>query len=185
MLPYEVAPSVGIHYTCLDGRVQTPLIPHFLFIIHPPERHLDNSILSNVNRLLERKYDWKPADHVWSMCLWMDAQHYVFVEDCVEIAYKARKHAGLLASEAEYLFSTSNMENNKNEKKNNSKKRLKQKSIAYKRHRENANARKSKFLDNMTPEQKEMKRLKDREYNQRKKAEKKVKTGNLDVQLNI
>ncbi|KAG6443763.1 uncharacterized protein LOC115456138 [Manduca sexta] len=68
------------------------------------------------------------------------------------------------------------MENDKNEEKRKSKKRLKQDSVAYKRHREKANARKRKFLDNMTPEQKEMKRLKDREYYQRKKAEKKVKT---------
>lgn len=65
---------------------------------------------------------------------------------------------------------------NKNEDKKKSKKRLKQDSIAYKKHREKANARKRKFLDKMTPEQREMKRLKDREYYQRKKAENKVKT---------
>ncbi|KAK9885072.1 hypothetical protein WA026_009296 [Henosepilachna vigintioctopunctata] len=65
---------------------------------------------------------------------------------------------------------------NKNEDKKKSKKRLKQDSIAYRKHREKAYARKSKFLDKMTPEQREMKRLKDREYYQRKKAENKVKT---------
>ena len=67
------------------------------------------------------------------------------------------------------------MENDKNEEKRKSKKRLKQNSIAYKRHRENANARKRKFLNKMTPEQKEMKRLKDREYYQRKKLKIKLR----------
>lgn len=74
------------------------------------------------------------------------------------------------------LFSTGNMENDKNEEKKKQKKRSKQDSIAYKKHREKANARKRKFLDKMTPEQREMKILKDREYYQRKKAENKVKT---------
>ena len=74
-------------------------------------------------------------------------------------------------------FSAGNMETDKNDKKKKkSKKRSKQDSIAYKIHREKANARKSKFLDKMTPEHKEMKRLKDREYCHRKKNENKVKT---------
>ncbi|XP_063363882.1 uncharacterized protein LOC134652649 [Cydia amplana] len=79
-------------------------------------------------------------------------------------------------SDVQEPFSTGNMENDKNEEKKKSKKRSKQDSTAYKKHREKANARKRKFLDKMTPEQREVKRLKDREYYQRKKAENKVKT---------
>ncbi|KAL3287881.1 hypothetical protein HHI36_002339 [Cryptolaemus montrouzieri] len=60
--------------------------------------------------------------------------------------------------------------------KRNSRKRLKQNSIAHKRHGVKVNARKHKFLNKMTPEQKEMKISKDREYYQRKKAKNKVET---------
>lgn len=68
-----------------------------------------------------------------------------------------------------------NMETNENGKtKKKTKKELKKDSMAYLRHREKANARKRKFLDNMTEEQKEIKRAKDREYYQKKKAENKV-----------
>lgn len=55
------------------------------------------------------------------------------------------------------------------------KKKLKKDSAAYLRQREKANARKRKFLDKMTDEQRELKRAKDREYYKKKKAEKKVK----------
>lgn len=75
-----------------------------------------------------------------------------------------------------YLFNTSYMENDKNKEKKKSKKRLKEDSIAYKKHHGKANARKRKFLNKMTLKQIEMKRLKDREYYQRKKAENDVKT---------
>ncbi|KAL4705448.1 hypothetical protein ACJJTC_012835 [Scirpophaga incertulas] len=61
----------------------------------------------------------------------------------------------------------------KNKKK--SQKKLKKDSAAYLRQREKANARKRKFLDRMTEEQREIKRAKDREYYKKKKAEKKVK----------
>lgn len=54
-------------------------------------------------------------------------------------------------------------------------KKLKKDSAAYLRQRENANARKRKFLDKMTEQQKEIKRAKDREYYKKKKAENKVK----------
>lgn len=54
------------------------------------------------------------------------------------------------------------METNENGKtKKKSKKALKKDSLAYLRHREKANARKRFFLDNMTEEQKEIKRAKD------------------------
>jgi uncharacterized protein HemY len=52
---------------------------------------------------------------------------------------------------------------------------LKKDSSAYLRQRKNDNARKMKFLDKMTAEQREIKRVKDRTYYQKKKAEKKVK----------
>lgn len=61
----------------------------------------------------------------------------------------------------------------KNKKK--TKKKLKKDSAAYLRQREKANARKRKFLDKMSEEQREIKRAKDREYYKKKKAEKKVK----------
>lgn len=64
-------------------------------------------------------------------------------------------------------------EDGKNNQKSN--KTLKKDSSAYSYHREKANARKRKFLDNMTEEQKEIKRAKDREYYHKKKAENKVK----------
>ncbi|KAL3282625.1 hypothetical protein HHI36_005800 [Cryptolaemus montrouzieri] len=82
-----------------------------------------------------------------------------------------------------YPFSTSYMEHDQNEKKKKSKKRLKQDSIAYKRHRVKANARKRKFLNRMTPEQKETERLKDREYYQKKKAENKGASSKIAFRL--
>lgn len=62
----------------------------------------------------------------------------------------------------------------KNKKK--TQKKLKKDSASYLRQREKANARKRKFLDKLTEEQREIKRAKDREYYKKKKAEKKVKT---------
>lgn len=59
--------------------------------------------------------------------------------------------------------------------KKRSKKQVKKNSSAYLQQREKANARKRKFLDKMTEEEREFKRAKDREYYQKKKAEKKVK----------
>lgn len=53
------------------------------------------------------------------------------------------------------------------------KKQLKKDSSAYLRQREKANARKRKFLDKMTPEQREIKRAKDRAYYQKKKQKRK------------
>lgn len=47
---------------------------------------------------------------------------------------------------------------------------------AYIRKKENARARKRRFVDKMTQEQKEKKRAKDREYYYRKKAEKKIES---------
>lgn len=58
------------------------------------------------------------------------------------------------------------------------KKQVKKNSSAYLRQREKANARKRKFLNKMTEEEREIKRAKDRAYYQKKKAEKKVK--NID-----
>ncbi|XP_045768056.1 uncharacterized protein LOC123869252 [Maniola jurtina] len=55
------------------------------------------------------------------------------------------------------------------------KKQLKKNTSAYLHQREKANARKRKFLDKMTDEEREIKRAKDRAYYQQKKAEKKVK----------
>lgn len=57
----------------------------------------------------------------------------------------------------------------KNKKK--SQKKLKKDSAAYLRQREKANARKRKFLDKMTEDQKEIKRAKDREYYKKKGRE--------------
>ena len=57
----------------------------------------------------------------------------------------------------------------KNKKK--SQKKLKKDSAAYSRQREKANARKRKFLDKMTEDQKEIKRAKDREYYKKKSRE--------------
>lgn len=56
------------------------------------------------------------------------------------------------------------------------KKRLKKDSSAYLRQREKANARKRKFLDRMTDEQREIKRAKDRAYYQKKKQKRKLRT---------
>lgn len=67
------------------------------------------------------------------------------------------------------------METPDKEKNKKIPKKLKKDSAAYLRQREKANARKRKFLDKMTEEQKEIKRAKDREYYRKKKAEKKVK----------
>lgn len=75
-----------------------------------------------------------------------------------------------------YPISTSNMAKDKKWREKEVEKWLKQGSIAYKGYCEKDNAKKRNFLNKMTPEQKEMKRLKDREYYQRKKAENKVKT---------
>lgn len=49
-------------------------------------------------------------------------------------------------------------------------------SLTYIRHRERANARKQRFLQNLTPEQRELKKAKDREYYHKKKAFKKRKS---------
>lgn len=65
------------------------------------------------------------------------------------------------------------MESHKVEKnKNRSKKQIKKNSTAYLRQREKANARKRKFLDKMTEEEKEIKRAKGREYYHKKKNKK-------------
>lgn len=68
------------------------------------------------------------------------------------------------------------MEEHQNKQQKQSKKKVNQNSAAYLKQREKENARKRKFLDKMTPEQKEMKKVKDREYYARKKAENKTKT---------
>lgn len=68
------------------------------------------------------------------------------------------------------------MEEDKNKNEKLSKKKINRNSAAYLRQRKKANARKCKFLNKMTPEQREMKREKDKEYYQRKKAEKKTKS---------
>ncbi|KAJ8705677.1 hypothetical protein PYW08_012723 [Mythimna loreyi] len=57
-------------------------------------------------------------------------------------------------------------------KRKRTKKKLEKNSIAYLREREKANARKKRFLDKMTDEEKELKRAKDRAYHHRKKADK-------------
>ncbi|CAG9782469.1 unnamed protein product [Diatraea saccharalis] len=67
------------------------------------------------------------------------------------------------------------METLDKEKKKRTRKQLKKDSAAYLRQREKANARKRKFLDKMTEQQKEIKRAKDREYYKKKKEENKVK----------
>lgn len=67
------------------------------------------------------------------------------------------------------------MEPNEDGKKKTTKKTFKKNSSAYLKYREKANARKRNFLDKMTEEQREIKRAKDRETYQKKKAENKVK----------
>lgn len=65
------------------------------------------------------------------------------------------------------------MESHKAENNNiRSKKQIKKNSTAYLRQREKANARKRKFLDKMTEEEKEIKRAKGREYYYKKKTRK-------------
>lgn len=54
-------------------------------------------------------------------------------------------------------------------------KKLDKYSACYLRQREKANARKRKFMEKMTPEDKEKKRAKDRQYYQNKKAERTTK----------
>ncbi|CAH2979297.1 unnamed protein product [Chilo suppressalis] len=66
------------------------------------------------------------------------------------------------------------MESHKAEK-NRSKKQIKKNSTAYLCQREKANGKKRKFLDNMTEEEKHIKRAKGRKYYHKKKQEKKVK----------
>lgn len=68
-----------------------------------------------------------------------------------------------------------NIRRNEEEKKRPTRKRLNRDSPTYLRHRELANARKRRFLDNMTEEEKILKRAKDREYYKKKKAENKIK----------
>ncbi|VEN46256.1 unnamed protein product [Callosobruchus maculatus] len=63
----------------------------------------------------------------------------------------------------------------KEENRKKNQKMLQKNNAAYLRQREKANARKRKFLDKMTEEEKEMKRAKDREYYKKKKEERKVK----------
>lgn len=67
------------------------------------------------------------------------------------------------------------MEQHNRSKEKPSKKKINRNSAVYIRQREKANARKRRFLDKMTPEQREIKKAKDRDYYQRKKAEKKIK----------
>ena len=56
-----------------------------------------------------------------------------------------------------------NMEEDKNKNEKPSKKKINRNSAVYLRQRKKANARKRKFLNKMTPEQREMKRAKDKD----------------------
>ena len=68
------------------------------------------------------------------------------------------------------------METEQPKKKKTSKKNINKNSAAYIKQRQKANARKRKYLDNLTLEQRELKKAKDREYYQKKKAENKIKS---------
>lgn len=67
------------------------------------------------------------------------------------------------------------MEPEELKKKKTSKKIINKNSAAYIKQRQKANARKRKYLDNLTKEQRELKKAKDREYYQKKKAANKIK----------
>lgn len=65
-----------------------------------------------------------------------------------------------------------------NRKEKLSKRKINRNSAAYIKQLEKANARKRKFMNKMTPEQREIKKAIDREYYQRKKTERKIKSIN-------
>lgn len=71
-----------------------------------------------------------------------------------------------------FNFSDINCKMEKGNRKT-SKKKIKENSAAYIKQKEKAKARKRKFLEKMTPEQRELKRAKDREYYHKKKLKRK------------
>jgi hypothetical protein len=119
----EIRAASGVHDATFNRRFQTPLVPNFVGIFHSPKRNFDNSPGFQLQRLLKTstvkkrfcflfardyhqgEHDGKPTDHLVGVSFGKNAQHHIFVQNCVKEPDKTGQDAALGTIKPQLLVS--------------------------------------------------------------------------------
>ena len=88
MQSQPVQPSPRVLDGSDGGFRYAPLVPNLGSIDFPPQANLHSATTGNKERSLQGKENREPADHVWSVCCWHNAEGDVLVQSSLKEAAK-------------------------------------------------------------------------------------------------